>query len=80
MPLLQQGQVKFTTMRQELLTKPLKQSRESNKDAIQVVECTWNEPFVLYYDNACDEDEDEESLLKFTIQMAYDDLTSQPKK
>ena len=40
-------------------------------------ECEWHEPFVLYYDELCDAanmQSMEESLLKFTIQMAYDGI------
>ena len=39
-------------------------------------ECHWHEPFILYYDELCDGDtlSMDESLLKFTIQMAYDDI------
>ena len=41
-------------------------------------ECDWHEPFVLYYDEKCDGDKYsiDESLLKFTIQMGYDDIES----
>ena len=39
-------------------------------------ESHWHEPFILYYDEECDGEQQsmEESLLKFTIQMAYDDI------
>lgn len=37
------------------------------KDVAEVAECTWGEPFVLYYDDDCDDDSGNESNLKFTI-------------
>ena len=72
-------------MRQELLTKP-EQQKPATKGKKQewtptpTTECTWKEPFVLYYDQNCMDDDvsrpslGEESPLKFTIQMGYDDI------
>ena len=44
-------------------------------------ESHWHEPFILYYDEECDGEQQsmEESLLKFTIQMAYDDINQKRK-
>jgi hypothetical protein len=58
-------------MRQELLTKKNNNSNKAkkDKDTIHTTECSWNEPFVLYYDEHCDADQfsTEESQLKFRI-------------
>ena len=55
--------VLFTTIRQELLTKPDLQRAKAKKDASLYTECTWSEPFVLYYDDECDEDSNNDSQL-----------------
>lgn len=44
------------------------------KDARLYTECSWSEPFVLYYDDECDEDSNSDSQLKFTIQMGFDEV------
>ena len=55
------------------MTKP--KAHKASKGANQITACAWHEPFVLYYDDLCDEVMDEnESLLKFSIQMGFDEL------
>ena len=59
------------------------------KEVVEVAECNWAEPFILYYNDECCEsqageeystckllagEKEDESLLKFTIQMGYDEL------
>ena len=75
LPIVKNGQVNFTTMRQELLTKP-DNSAKVKKDVILTSECQWNEPFVLYYDENCAGDaySMDENPLKFRIQMGYDEV------
>ena len=62
-----------------MLSKPspnsIKQSK-FRKDVAQTAEVSWGEPFVLYYDDVCDEDPNAESQLKFNIQMAYDEIVT----
>ena len=45
-----------------------------------MTECTWSEPFVLFYDEENSSDSCDESKLKFTIQMAYDEVTQHKKQ
>ena len=80
-PVVKNGQVQFTTMRQELLKKPDPNLLKGNT-AQQTTECTWSEPFVLYYDDQCDSDShiNDESKLKFAIQMGYDEIVTQRKR
>ena len=69
-PKIENGQVKFITMRQELLSKPSQdtiKSQKLKKEVNQVAEISWGEPFILFYDDVCDEDPNAESQLKFTI-------------
>lgn len=89
-PIIKDGHVHFTTMRQELLAKPEHQSsrNHSKRDApVVVTECTWEEPFVLYYCEACLQWDDaksamncDESPLKFAIQMGYDELVTKKRE
>ena len=59
-----------------MLTKPsqLIKGTKVRNDVAEVAGCTWTEPFVLYYDEDCDDNSGNESKLKFTIQMRYDEL------
>lgn len=88
--IIKDGHVHFTTMRQELLAKPEPQTsrNHSKRDPAPVVisECTWEEPFVLYYCEACLQWDDsksamncDESPLKFAIQMGYDELVTRKR-
>ena len=83
LPNVSDGHVNFTTMRQELLTKPQppnKSKSAKTKDLSLTTECSWNEPFVLYYeDQKSDAMSNEESQLKFTIQMGYDEVIPRKK-
>lgn len=78
LPLIKDGDVHFTTLRQELQTKP-KNVSKPKKDVVLTSECTWGEPFVLFYEDTAEEGdvfvETEDSKLKFAIQMAYDELS-----
>ena len=69
-------------MRQELLTKPDQGSTKAKKDAVLTSECSWHEPFVLYFDENCNGDilSMDESQLKFTIQMGYDELSNKRRE
>ena len=72
-------------MRQELLTKPDPPSKSATKDKSaksHPIECTWSEPFVLYYDDAQDLKSStlrEENNLKFSIGMVYDEILQTKK-
>ena len=64
-----------------MLTRPSEKKNKAQKGQAGALnltsECHWHEPFILYYDEQCDGSDAlsmDESLLKFTIQMAYDDI------
>ena len=70
-------------MRQKLLNKPTQLIKKNKKepDVVQTTECDWHEPFVLYYNEEANEKRSvDESLLKFTIQMGYEELTQKKKE
>ena len=79
-PTIKNNAVHFTTGRQELLTKP-EIPAKVKKDQVQTTECNWGEPFVLYYEDKSEmqEDSDDENKLKFAIQMGFDELVNKKR-
>ena len=71
-----------------MLEKPEIQTGRSNHRrepaSVVISECTWSEPFVLYYDEACLLEDskgaiNDESPLKFAIQMGYDEVATKKR-
>ena len=66
-----------------MLSKPSQdtiKSQKLKKDVNQVAEISWGEPFILFYDDVCDQDPHAESQLKFTIQMAFEEIVTNRKR